>query len=84
MLLADFINNGQAPGMAGIWKSDDGGATWYLRQQADWAMDVMFDPNNPHRAYVGGARSIGPWGVSTAGNWGYGGFMYSDDAGANT
>lgn len=82
MLLTDFINNGQTPGTAGVWRTDDGGATWSLKQQADWAHDVFFDPTNPKRAYMGGSRDISNWGTATPGNWGYGGFMFSDDAGA--
>jgi len=84
MLLTDFINNGQNPGIAGLWRTADGGATWSLRQQADWGADIFFDHRNPQRAYAGGGRSISPWGLSTAGGWGYGGFFYSDDAGGLT
>lgn len=80
-MLTDFINNGQNPGIAGLWRTADGGATWSLRQQADWAVDVFFDHRNPQRAYAGGGRSINTWGRSAAGSWGYGGFFYSDDAG---
>lgn len=81
MLLTDYINNGQDPGTAGVWKTTDGGGTWGFKQQADWPVDVFFDKNNPQRAYVGGSRSIDPWGISTPGGWGYGGFLHSNDAG---
>lgn len=81
MLLTDYINNGQTPGAAGVWRTTDGGATWTLKHQADWARDVAFDARKPNRAYVGGSRDIGNWGKGQPGQWGYGGFMYSNDGG---
>jgi hypothetical protein len=82
MLLTDFINNGQSPGMAGVWRTTNGGATWSLKAQADWALDVRIDPGNPLRVFLGSSRSISNWGQGMPGQWGYGGFMYSTDGGA--
>lgn len=82
MLLTDFINNAQSPGMAGVWRTTDGGATWALKAQADWALDVRMDQSNPQRVLLGGSRSIYNWGKGMPGQWGYGGFMYSTDGGA--
>lgn len=81
MLLTDFINNLQTPGAAGVWRTTDGGASWSLKHPSDWPRDVVFDARNPSRAYVGGARDIGNWGKGQPGQWGYGGFLYSDDGG---
>lgn len=81
LLLVDYLNNAQTPGTCGIWKSADGGATWFLKQQADWPTDVTIDPKHPNRVYVSGLRSASNWGISQAGQWGYGGALYSDDAG---
>ena len=81
MLLTDFINNAQAPGTAGVWRTTDGGATWALKHQSDWAVQVVIDPKNPKRVFCGGHRDISNWGKGAAGQWGYGGFMYSNDGG---
>lgn len=81
LLLADFINNGQTPGSAGVFKTSDGGRSWFFKQQSDWATDVAYDPKHPSRAYLAGSRAVDPWGIAQPGGWGYGGFMYSDDGG---
>lgn len=81
MLLVDYQNNGQLPGACGIWKSSNGGASWALKQAADWPKDVIIDPTHPNRMYVSGDRAAFNWGFSPPGDWGYGGTFYSDDAG---
>ena len=62
-------------------QSADGGATWQLKQQADWPLDVSLHRLHPGRVYVSGHRSAENWGQGQPGQWGYGGALYSDDGG---
>jgi hypothetical protein len=56
----------------GLWRSDDGGATWRFVQQYTFCQTVIIDPHDRRRVYLSGDSQPG---------WGAGGAMFSVDGG---
>ncbi len=53
------VNDATHPGQSGLYRSDDGGATWQAESHASWLPNDYFsritvDPNDPDRVYSAG------------------------------